>query len=71
MAERYIMATAQRRIGPDYILLGIVQPLLDGIKLITNDYMVTYRVWDSIYFFFVIILLMFAVVGWTVYCFDS
>jgi NADH:ubiquinone oxidoreductase subunit H len=57
LVERYMMATVQRRVGPDYLFFGVVQPLVDGLKLLTKDYVSVYRIWDSTYYVFVVLLL--------------
>jgi len=37
LAERKILAAIQRRRGPNYNgIFGILQPLIDGLKLVTN-----------------------------------
>jgi NADH-quinone oxidoreductase subunit H len=38
LAERKIMASVQRRLGPSYIdKFGILQPLADGLKALTKE----------------------------------
>ena len=44
LVERYMMATVQRRVGPDYLFFGIAQPLIDGLKLLMKDYISVYRI---------------------------
>ena len=31
--ERYLLATFQFRVGPDLWLMGLLQPIIDGVKL--------------------------------------
>ena len=38
LAERHLMAACQRRIGPNQVgIIGILQPIIDGLKLILKE----------------------------------
>lgn len=71
LLERYILATVQRRVGPDYMHFGLTQPLLDGVKLMMKGFITHYRVWDGIFFVSILLLLNFTIVGWTVLGYDA
>jgi NADH:ubiquinone oxidoreductase subunit H len=71
LLERQILATVQRRAGPDYMHFGLTQPLIDGVKLLLNSFITHYRVWDGIFFVSILLLLNFTVVGWTILGYDS
>ena len=41
LAERKILASVQRRVGPMNVgFLGILQPIADGLKLLTKEYVI-------------------------------
>ena len=53
LAERKIMASSQRRYGPDFVgLIGLLQPIADGLKLIVKENTRPVRSLFFLFFFF-------------------
>jgi len=41
LAERKVLASVQRRVGPMNVgFLGVLQPIADGLKLLTKQYII-------------------------------
>ena len=65
LGERKIMGRMQRRIGPNKVgQIGIIQPIIDGIKLISKEIIIPQRV--KIYEMLIgpIIILIFCIIIW-------
>jgi NADH:ubiquinone oxidoreductase subunit H len=65
VAERKIMGAIQRRKGPNVVgFLGLLQPVADGLKLITKELIIPEK---ANYFFFLaspMLILWLSLIGW-------
>ncbi len=67
IAERKIMGAVQRRKGPNVVgILGLLQPLADGFKLIIKELLVPTHSTSKIYLITPMIMLFLSWVGWAV-----
>jgi NADH-quinone oxidoreductase subunit H len=68
IAERKIMASIQRRLGPNVEggPFGILQPLADGLKLFIKELIIPGRANILIYFLAPILIFTLSLVGWSV-----
>lgn len=67
LSERKLMATSQRRRGPNVIgFWGVLQPLADGLKLLVKEAFAPFK---ANFFFFILaplLILILAIVAWAV-----
>ena len=64
LAERKIMAAAQRRKGPDIIgLYGLLQPIADGLKLLSKELLVPTSTNSRIFLMAPLIILVLSLVS--------
>ena len=67
LAERKIMAAIQRRSGPNVVgFLGLLQPIADGLKLLTKEILIPKRANKIIFIFAPIIILSLSLLAWSV-----
>lgn len=65
LAERKIMATIQRRRGPNVVgLWGLLQPLADGLKLVIKETLVPNRATSGGFIAAPVISFIFGFLGW-------
>lgn len=65
LAERKIMATIQRRRGPNVVgIWGLLQPLADGLKLVIKETVVPNRSTTGIFLFSPMLSFIFGILGW-------
>jgi NADH:ubiquinone oxidoreductase subunit H len=66
LAERKIMAAVQRRVGPNVVgLIGLLQPLADGLKLAGKEAVIPSQASGKIFMAAAMAVLLFALSGWT------
>lgn len=66
LAERKIMAAVQRRVGPNVVgLIGLLQPLADGLKLAGKEAVVPSQASGRIFMAAAMAVLLFALSGWS------
>jgi len=66
LAERKIMAAVQRRVGPNVVgLIGLLQPLADGLKLAGKEAVIPSQASGRIFMGAAIAVLLFALSGWS------
>lgn len=66
LAERKIMAAVQRRVGPNVVgLVGLLQPLADGLKLAGKEAVVPSQASGRIFMAAAMAVLLFALSGWS------
>lgn len=66
LAERKIMAAVQRRVGPNVVgLIGLLQPLADGLKLAGKEAVVPSQASGRIFMGAAMAVLLFALTGWS------
>lgn len=66
LAERKIMAAVQRRVGPNVVgLIGLLQPLADGLKLAGKEAVIPAQASGKIFMGAAMAVLLFALSGWT------
>jgi NADH:ubiquinone oxidoreductase subunit H len=52
LAERKVLASVQRRVGPISVgFWGVLQPIADGVKLLTKEYIIPNNSNKIIWFF--------------------
>jgi NADH-quinone oxidoreductase subunit H len=67
LAERKIMGSTQRRIGPNYVgILGLLQPLADGLKLLLKETILGSFINPILFLIAPIISFIFSLIGWVV-----
>lgn len=67
LAERKIMASIQRRLGPSYIdNFGILQPFADGLKAITKEIIIPKKANKSLFIIAPLIIFGFSFFAWIV-----
>jgi NADH-quinone oxidoreductase subunit H len=72
LAERKVMASIQRRQGPNVVgFMGLLQPIADGIKLIAKEFIVPSKAKALIFIFAPVLTFFLALAGWAVIPFNS
>jgi len=72
LAERKIMASMQRRVGPNVVgFWGLLQPLADGLKLLLKEIIVPRKANKILFILAPILTFALALVNWTVIPFSS
>jgi NADH-quinone oxidoreductase subunit H len=67
LAERQLMSAIQRRRGPNVVgLFGILQPLADGLKLLTKETVLPSSANTFIFLLAPVLSFMLALLGWAV-----
>jgi len=67
LAERKIMASIQRRKGPNVVgIWGLLQPISDGVKLVTKEFIVPSKSKTSLFIFAPVLTFFLALIGWAV-----
>jgi NADH-quinone oxidoreductase subunit H len=65
LAERKIMASIQRRRGPNTVgFLGILQPIADGLKLIIKEIVLPKKVNSTLFIIAPFLTFFVALIGW-------
>lgn len=65
--ERKVMASIQRRIGPNVVgYYGVLQPFADALKLVVKEQIIPSQAQKSLFFLSPIITLVFSILGWAV-----
>jgi NADH-quinone oxidoreductase subunit H len=67
LAERKIMASVQRRKGPNVVgIYGLLQPLADGLKLLSKELLVPTAANSQIFLFAPLVILALSLLSWIV-----
>jgi NADH-quinone oxidoreductase subunit H len=67
LAERKIMASVQRRLGPNVVgFWGLAQPLADGLKLVLKEIIIPRRADPVLFVFSPYLSFVLSVLGWSV-----
>ena len=67
IAERKVMAAAQRRHGPDVVgFLGLLQPLADGLKLVVKELLIPTKTEPTGFLLAPIVILTLSLLSWSV-----
>ncbi len=67
IAERKVMASIQRRLGPNVVgFLGLGQPLADGAKLVVKEVLVPTRADRTIFLLAPILILILSIMSWSI-----
>jgi NADH:ubiquinone oxidoreductase subunit H len=67
LAERKIMAAIQRRKGPNVVgFYGLLQPLADGLKLLSKELLIPTTANSRIFLFAPFLILVLSLVSWAV-----
>jgi len=67
LAERQVMSAIQRRRGPNVVgLFGILQPLADGLKLLTKETIIPSSANPFVFLLAPVLTFLLALIGWSV-----
>ena len=71
LAERKVMASIQRRKGPNIVgIWGFLQPFADGLKLVIKELIIPIKSNNFLFVFSPILTLFLSFIGWIVISFD-
>lgn len=72
LAERKIMAAVQRRLGPKVVgVVGLLQPLADGLKLVIKELIIPMRANKLLYVLAPVVFLVLSFSAWSLLPFNS
>ena len=72
LAERKIMASMQRRKGPNVVgTLGLFQPLADGLKLLLKEPLIPQNSTPGLFLLAPVLTFLLSILGWAVIPFDE